>query len=74
MNHGSGCRGWESGERWCDLDSCGGVTGASVAALACVAVAAGLPPVQVMIMDPLRWALELWVWHFQDSCGGCGVK
>ena len=57
MNPGGGHRGQELDEGWCCLDPCGGITGASVAAVACQAVAAGLPSLQVMVIDHLGQAL-----------------
>ena len=65
-----GHRGWELDGGWCSPDSCGGVASASIAEVACVAVATGLPSLQVTIIGCLRWALVLWVWCFWGSWGG----
>ena len=48
-NPGGGHRGQESEGGWHGLDSHGGVTSASIAAMTCVAVAAGLPSLQVVV-------------------------
>ena len=74
MNSGSGHRGWESDKGWCGLTSHGGVASASTVAVAHMAVVAGQPSLWVADIDPLGWALLLWVWLFWDSCGMVSVN
>ena len=57
MNLGNGHRGQESDEGWCGINSHGGVASASAVAVACMAVVAGWPLLQVTDRDPLGWAL-----------------
>ena len=64
---GIGARSQESDRSWHGLDSCGGVASASIAVMACMAVAAGLSSLQDMVMDPLGWALVLCFWDSYEA-------